>query len=196
MDMFRVMTKAEPILNPGLCPMRARLPIAGGRAQIRLVWRRRTRRSEEGRRFLDGLIGAGLAAALEGSGLSFGDVLELRRRDPSFARLWARVDAARLAAVETLLIDHLVTRLMPGAGAKAGELDRMLLGLWQQLKDATPAKPARARRDAPAAPPPPAAGGDPSANEDAELDQLIARVELAMRGMEAELGLGAPPPQG
>ena len=79
---------------------------------------------------------------------------------------------------------------------KAGELDRMLLGLWQQLKDATPAKPARARRDAPAVPPPPAAGGDPTADEDAELDQLIARVELAMRGMEAELGLGAPPPQG
>lgn len=195
MDMFRVMTIAEPILNPVLHPQRFRLLLAAGGPQIRLARRRRIRKSDEGRRFLDGLIGAGLAAALDGSGLSFGDVLELRRRDPAFARLWARVDAVRLDAVETLLIDHLVTRLMPDAAAKGGEVDRMLLGIWQQLKDGEPAKPARRARAAPPAPPP-APAAEAAGDDEAELEQLIARVETAMRGMEADLGLAGPSPQG
>lgn len=188
MNMCEGMKNPERLLNLRLRARGDRLPFAAERPRLRMARRKALRNGVEGRRFLDDLVELGLTPALTGAGLTLGDVVALRRRDSAFARRWSAADRARLKAVETLLIDHLLKRLAPDAPPDVRELDRALIGLWQQLKAQDEAsagrRSARAKADET---PAPADTGASQAADEAELLRLIARAEAAVNGLEADL---------
>ena len=165
---------------------RDRFPISSTRAKLRVGRRSRVPLPPEGH-FLRGLLESGLETGLRRAGLTLGDVLDLRRRDATFADSWAEVDLHRLEAINTLLIDHLHKQLNPDqTDSRKSELDRTLISIWQQLKDQPP--PARKRApntDEVTGPGPQSSTVD----DESEIEAIIARVEAALSAAEVELGL-------
>ena len=165
---------------------RDRFPISSTRAKLRVGRRSRVPLPPEGH-FLRGLLESGLETGLRRAGLTLGDVLDLRRRDATFADSWAEVDLHRLEAINTLLIDHLHKQLNPDhTDSRKSDLDRTLISVWQQLKDQPPAT--RKCRSGTSEPTSEAAQSS-TTDDEAEIEAIIARVEAALSAAEAELGL-------
>ncbi|TPE61787.1 hypothetical protein FJQ54_07765 [Sandaracinobacter neustonicus] len=174
------MTKKSCSQKLGRRSQRDRLPLANPSPRLRVARRRGQRPTREGH-FLNGLLESGLGAGLSRSGLKLEDVLALRRHNHSFAASWAATDLARLEAIDTLLIDHLMDELGKSpTERKKAELDRNLITIWQRLKDE-----AATRATTPTTEP----AATNSADDEAEMEQLIARVEAAIAEAERELNL-------
>ena len=166
---------------------RDRFPISSTRAKLRVGRRRAHLPLPPEGHFLRGLLDSGLESGLRRAGLTLGDVLDLRRRDATFADSWAAVDLNRLEAINTLLIDHLHKQLNPDqTDSRKSDLDRTLISIWQQLKDQPPTTWKRAPNTDEVTS---AAPQSSAADDESEIEAIIARVEAALSAAEVELGL-------